>query len=71
MDVVCAVVAVPHFAQADDAGHVLQLAVAIGGAGEAVQRMIGDVQLHHAATDLGQLRRLRTYLHAGGNRRGA
>ncbi len=43
------VVAVAHFAQADHAGHVLQLAVAVRGAGEAVERMVGDVELHHVA----------------------
>ena len=55
VEVIRALVAVAHFAQADDAGHVLQLAVAVGGAGEAVERMIGDVQLHHAAAHVGEL----------------
>ena len=48
-EVVVARVAVAHVAQADRAGHVLQLAVAVGGAGEAVERVVADVQLHHAA----------------------
>ena len=55
-EVVGALVAVAHVAQPDGAGHVLQLAVAVGRAGEAIQRMVGDVELHHAAA---QLRRAR------------
>ena len=44
-------VAVPvaHLAQTDRTGHVLQLAIAVGGTGQAVERMIGNVKLHHAA----------------------
>ncbi len=49
VEVVLARVAVAHVAQADRAGHVLQLAVAVGGAREAVERVVGDVQLHDAA----------------------
>ena len=41
-------IAVAHLAQAHRAGHVLQLAIAIGRAGQAVERMVGDVKLHHA-----------------------
>ena len=70
-DVIRALVAIAHLAQADHAGHVLQFAVAVGRAGEAIEWVIGDVQLHHAAADFGQLRRLRADLHAGGDRRGA
>ena len=55
IQVILALVAVAHLAQADDAGHVLQLAVAVRGAGEAIERMIRDVQLHHAAADVGEL----------------
>ena len=47
-----ALVAVAHVAQADRAGHVLQLAVAVGRAGQAVERVIGDVELHHARAQL-------------------
>ena len=49
---VLALIAVAHLAQADRAGHVLQFAVAIGGAGQAVERMVGDVELHHALAQL-------------------
>ena len=48
-NVVVAFVAVAHVAQADDAGHVLQLAVAVRRAGQAVERMVGDIELHDAA----------------------
>ncbi len=51
-DVVGAVVAVADVAQADRAGHVLQLAVAVGRAGQAIERMVGDVEFHHAAADV-------------------
>ena len=70
-DVVCALIAVAHVAQADGAGHVLQLAIAVGGAGEAIERMIGDVELHHAVADLLQARRLRLDDDAWCDRRGA
>jgi hypothetical protein len=46
---VCVTCAVTHLAQAHHAGHGLQLAVAVGGAGQAIQRMVGDVELHHIA----------------------
>ncbi len=62
--VVLAVVAVAHFAQADRARHVLQFAVAIGGAGQAVERMVGDIKLHHAAADFREPRILRRHLDA-------
>ena len=70
VEVVLSFHAVAHFAQADHAGHVLQFAVAVGRAGEAVQRVVGNVELHHAAADVRQLRCLRAHLHAGfGDRR--
>ena len=68
---VLALIAVAHLAQADGAGHVLQLAVAVGGAGEAVQRMVGDVELHHALADAGETVVLRRDLDAGRDGRGA
>jgi hypothetical protein len=69
--VVLAFVAVAHFAQADHASHVLQFAVAVGRAGEAVERVVGDVQLHHALAQLLQLGRLGAHDHAFFHRRGA
>jgi hypothetical protein len=62
---VLTLIAIADLAQADGAGHVLQLAIAVGGASQAVQRVVGDVQLHDAAAQLGELLRLRRYVHAG------
>ena len=63
--------AVAHIAQARHTGHVLQFAVAVGAAGQAVQRVVGDVELHHALADVLQLGRLRVHDHAGLGGRGA
>jgi hypothetical protein len=62
---------VPHIAQAHGPGHVLQLAIAVGRTGQAIQRVVGDVKLHHPAPQLLQLAGLGVDLHAGGHRRGA
>ena len=43
---------IAHVAQADLAGLGLQLAVAVRRAGEAIERVVGDVELHHAAAQL-------------------
>ena len=64
LQMVRAVEAVAHFAQAGDARHVLQFAVAVGGAGQAVERVIGDVQLHHVAAQRLQTVGLRAHFHA-------
>src|SRR5690606_9021740 len=71
IEVVGTIVAVTHFAQAHRAGHVLQFAVAVGGAGQAVQRVIGDVELHHTFADFGDFGILGSDLQAWLNRRGA
>ena len=71
LEMVGAVVAIAHLAQADRARHVLQLAVAVRRTGEAIERMIGDVELHDAATQGLELAGLRAHLHAFGDRRGA
>ena len=55
---------VTHIAQPCDARHVLQLAVAVGAAGQAIQRMVGDVQLHHAFAQVLQLGGLGMHHHA-------
>ena len=67
----CTALGVAHFTQANQTSHVLQLAIAIGGASQAIQRVIGNVQLHHAATDICKLRCLGADLHARLDRRGA
>ncbi len=51
---VFALVAVTDVAQPNLAGRGLQFAIAVGGAGQAVQRMVGDVQLHHPAPQFPQ-----------------
>ena len=43
---------VANAAETDDAGLRLQLTVTVGGARQAIERMVGDVQLHHATTNL-------------------
>ena len=71
LDVVVAFIAIAHVAQADRAGHVLQLAVAIGGTGQTIQRMVGDIELHHALADVLQSRCLGVDREAGRDGRGA
>ncbi len=66
---VLAVIAITHFAQAHGTGHVLQFAVAIGRASEAIQRMVGNVEFHDAAPDISQFGSLRMYLEPFGNGR--
>ena len=70
-EVVLAFGAIAHFAQTDDAGHVLKLAVPVGGTGEAIERMVADVQLHRVATQFGEFIGLRGYFHARLRRRSA
>ena len=50
-DMVFALVAVANIAQADGTSHILQFAIAVGRAGQAVERMVGDVEFHHALAD--------------------
>ena len=45
---VLALIAIAHIAQTDRTGHILQFAIAIGATGETIERMVGDVELHHA-----------------------
>ncbi|MNY33354.1 hypothetical protein D3C86_1676290 [compost metagenome] len=68
---VLAFIAITHFPQADLSGDGLQLAVAVGRAGQAVQRVIGDVQLHDVAAQGRELWRLGMHGHAFSDRRGA
>ncbi len=62
LDVV-ALEAVGSLGDADDLGHVLQLAMPVGRTGHALQRMIGNVQIQHPAPQLRQLLRLRADFH--------
>ena len=56
--------AIAHLPQAHGAGHVLQLAIAVGRAGQAVQRVVRDVQLHDVAPQLRQFAGLGGNSHA-------
>ena len=58
LQMVRAVIAIANVAQADVPGLRLQFAIVVGAAGEAVQRMVGDVELHHAPAQALQARRL-------------
>src|SRR4029453_5902070 len=60
--VVLAAQSVPRLGEVEVFGHVLKLAVAIGRARHAVERVIGDIKLHHTATELRELRRFGVYL---------
>ena len=71
VEVVRAALAVAHVAQADGAGHFLELAIAVGRAGQAIQRMVGDVEFHHALAQLGEPGVLRADDHAVFGRRRA
>src|SRR5690606_302474 len=68
--VILAVEAVANLAQTHRARHVLQFAIAIGGAGQAIERVIGDVEFHDIAAQLRERGRLRPDLHARLDRRG-
>ena len=63
--------AVAHVAQSDFARNVLQLAVAVGRARQAIERMIGNVQFEHAFAHPRQRLRLGAHDHAGLDRRRA
>lgn len=71
VEVVLPLVAVAHLAQSDDARHVLQFAVAVGGARQTVKRVVGDVELHDALAQLLHLGCLGAHLHTVGARGGA
>ncbi len=68
---VLALIAEPHIAQAHGGGLVLQFAIVVGAAGQAIERMVGDVEFHHPAPQLFKLGRLGVNLHALRHRRGA
>ena len=65
------IVTVTHLAQADRPGHVLQLAIAIGGTGQTIKGMVGNIELHDAAAQPGQTFGLGADLHSFLHRRGA
>ena len=71
IQVVLARISVANVPQTDGARHVLQFAVAVGRARQAVQRMIGNVELHDVAAHFRKPRVLRSHVHAVGHFGGA
>ncbi|MEO8743078.1 MAG: hypothetical protein ABI365_07805, partial [Lysobacteraceae bacterium] len=71
MNMIRAIEAVAHFVYTDRFSHLLDLgAEAVGGI-LARERMIGQVELHHAAAKFAELFVLRGHLHARRDRRRA
>ncbi len=68
---ILALIAVADVAKADGACHVLQLAIAVRRAGQAVQWMVGDIELHHALAQLLQPLGLGMHHKSVHDRRGA
>ena len=66
-----AVITVAHIAQPDIARLRLQFAISIGRAGEAIERMVGDIKFHHAFAERLQPLGLGINNHARRNRRRA
>ena len=52
-------------------GHVLQFAMTVGRTAIAIQRMLGHIEFHHAATQLREFVAVGADLHAIGDKRGA
>ncbi len=71
IQMILAFVAIAYVAQTHDTGHILQFAVAVGGAGQAVERVVGNVQFHDVATQIVQLWGFRTNNHSFFDRSGA
>ena len=69
--VVDAIEAVARLGDVELFGHVLQFAVTVRGTRHAVERVIGDVELHHAAAKLRELGALGAHLDAVGDKRRA
>ncbi len=70
LQVIGAGIAIAHATQADGSGHILQLAVPIGRAGEAIERVVGDVEFHDTAPQLRQAAVLGRHAYARGHGRG-
>jgi hypothetical protein len=62
---------IADIAQADRTGHVLQFAIAIRRAGQTVERVVRDIELHHAAAQAPDPVGLGVHHHPLGHRRGA
>ena len=70
-EMIGALITVAHIAKTHCARLVLQLAIAVCSAGEAVERVIGDIEFHHALADALEPVGLGVHNHAGLDRRGA
>ena len=68
---VLALITIAHIAQANLARRILQFAVAIGRAGQAIERMVGNIKLHHPLAQGTQERGLGLDHHARRHWRGA
>ena len=68
VEMVRPVSSIANLAQAHGACHVLQLAIAIRTAGQAVERMVRNIELHDIAPQTRHQRRLRAHDHAIGHR---
>ena len=51
-NVVLALIPITHVAQTDRASHILQFTIAVRSTGQAVKRMVGDIELHHTLAEL-------------------
>ena len=69
--VVFAVIAIAHIAQADFGRGILQFAIVVGAAGQAIERVVGDVEFHHRLADSGNFVGLGVDHHARHDRSGA
>jgi hypothetical protein len=64
VSVVVAVVAIANIAKANNASHVLKFTVTICRTRQAIEWVIGDVELHNILAKLGQLSGLSANYHA-------
>ena len=71
MQVILSLHAVAHIPEAHGTGHILQFTVAIGGASEAVEGVVGNIEFHHALAQLVEARGLGVDRHAFCARGGA
>jgi hypothetical protein len=65
VEMILTIETVAHVSQADGAGHVLQLAIAVRRAGQAIQGVVGNIQFHYVASEACDRFGLRADLHAG------
>ena len=71
MQVILSLHAVAHIPEAHGTGHILQFTIAIGGASEAVEGVVGNIEFHDALAQLVEARGLGVDRHAFCARGGA